>query len=70
MNILGVKNRKEITDFAFNGQEAVDAINKVFQENNSIKYDLILMDCSMPFLDGYSATIKIREIYSKFGVKK
>jgi CheY-like chemotaxis protein len=23
------------------------------------------MDCSMPFLDGFSATCKIREIYTK-----
>lgn len=41
-------------DLALNGQEAVDAVK-------SKKYDLILMDCQMPILDGYEATRQIRE---------
>lgn len=42
-------------DLALNGQEAVEA----FEANN---YDLILMDCQMPILDGYEATKQIRKI--------
>lgn len=42
-------------DFAENGQEA---INKFIH----IKYDLILMDCMMPVVDGYEATKEIRKI--------
>ncbi len=42
-------------DFAENGQEA---INKFMH----IKYDLILMDCMMPVVDGYEATKSIRKI--------
>ncbi|TGL85099.1 PAS domain-containing sensor histidine kinase [Leptospira congkakensis] len=42
-------------DVAENGEEAVT----LFQQN---KYDLILMDCEMPVMDGFVATTKIREL--------
>jgi PAS domain S-box-containing protein len=42
-----------------NGKEAVDAI----KENP--EYDLILMDIKMPIMDGFTATLKIREFNKK-----
>ena len=49
-------------DFAENGQEAV---NKFMH----VTYDIILMDCMMPVMDGFQATKKIREIEKETGEK-
>lgn len=44
-----------------NGAEAVDALIRT-------KFDLVLMDCQMPVVDGFEATQKIRELEKTTGL--
>ena len=48
LNKLGIRS-----DFAANGQEAVEMVEM-------LPYDLILMDCQMPEMNGFEATVEIR----------
>jgi signal transduction histidine kinase/CheY-like chemotaxis protein/HPt (histidine-containing phosphotransfer) domain-containing protein len=45
---------------AMDGREAVQAVSRH-------RYDLVLMDCQMPELDGFAATRRIRELESAAG---
>ena len=48
-----------IIDQATNGMEAFKAV-KLATEKKQYEYGLIFMDCSMPILDGYEASDRIR----------
>ncbi len=48
------------SDLAANGLEVLDLFTQ-------IHYDIILMDCQMPVLDGYSTSRKIRELEAENG---
>ncbi len=52
-------------DTATNGQIAVDMVNSRLDN----PYKLIFMDCMMPIMDGFDATIAIRQIYSNLDLE-
>ena len=53
--IRGMLNKLNLQpDTACNGEEALEAIK-------AQPYDLVLMDCEMPVLDGFQATHQLRE---------
>ncbi|OUS14041.1 hypothetical protein A9Q89_00780 [Gammaproteobacteria bacterium 53_120_T64] len=54
LNKLGYRS-----DIAINGQDAVT-------KSQRHDYDLVLMDCNMPVMDGYEATLEIRKQKSDF----
>ena len=49
-----------LADYVENGREAVEAVQ-------AKEYDAILMDIQMPVMNGYEATLQIREINARMG---
>jgi CheY-like chemotaxis protein len=47
-------------DVAKNGVQAIEMINQNWQ-NGSERYQAVFMDCQMPEMDGYQASMELRE---------
>jgi len=58
VTISTIKKLGFCSDSALDGQEAVEALK-------TTPYDLVLMDCHMPVMDGFEATRKIRDTQSE-----
>ena len=62
--IRGMLNKLNLQpDTACNGEEALEAIK-------TTPYDLVLMDCEMPVLDGFQATRQLREWEANSGRRR
>lgn len=61
---FGMQNYKDRSEQCYNGEQAVQKINQAIQEGDPLRYKIIIMDCNMPFMDGYDATKAIRKLWS------
>ena len=68
--ILGFQKRHEQAVYAYNGEQAVNEIKAAIDQNDPFRFSLILMDCSMPFLDGYEATKRIRNLFLRINITR
>ena len=61
MKVLGF-DQPDLVDACYNGEQAVELYQKAINEDCPDRYCLILTDCSMPFMDGYQASKRIKEL--------
>lgn len=54
-------------DYVAEAVDGRDAVNKFMKEEGD--FQLVLMDCHMPILDGFNATIQIHDHCSKIGIE-
>ena len=63
-----IHDRGYTVQTALNGQEAIYKVKE--QEKNGLPFNLILMDCQMPVMDGYEATKRLKAMMAKGEIAK
>jgi CheY-like chemotaxis protein len=71
LKVIGDVNVDVVCDKAFSGEEAITKVkdNILLNEGKLCQYNLIFMDCNMPLMDGYEASLKIRNLIYSYGLK-
>ena len=66
--ILGLPNSKNRLVAVQSGEAAINAVQAALDDCDPYRFCLILMDCSMPLLDGFEACRRIRLAYYSMDV--
>ena len=61
-----LKKQKHRVQRAENGLQALELFKSCNLQNNNKGFDIILMDCEMPEMDGYQATVALRELEKEY----
>ena len=69
MKVLGMKNIEQVVHTCFDGQGLVNHVQTAIEEGDQDRYSLIFTDCSMPIMDGYEASRKVKQIYQNYHEK-
>ena len=54
--------------FAQNGPDAIKYLEKAFDEKDTTRYSLILIECSMPMMDGLETKKRLMRLYEGIGM--
>lgn len=65
MRVLGMSDIESRVDCGYNGEQLVEHVQRAVDEGDPTRYSLILTNCMMPFLDGYEAVKRVRQILSE-----
>ena len=68
--VLGYKGRQENVTNVNNGLDAINEIQKAFEEKDPARFSLILIECKMSLIDGYETIKRIRRLYEGIGLPK
>jgi len=63
----------EVVEIATSGQAGIDLVKQSFRQTargTTCDFNLILTDCSMPFMDGFQCTQIIRDLLKEAGVEE
>lgn len=69
--VMNFRDRQNNISYVHSGLQALDSINRALTEpQEPYTYNLIMVDCSLPVLNGFETAKLIRTLYKKHGIPR